>query len=137
MSVDTKGVVICKKSEKDVFLVINGIMEALRIHAKYQNKIKIDMSNHHMKCIQVFFQDNTIDDDKNNNRRLFVSFDSDCDYDDEIFGINANGISFSLGAWGNSVEIMKSVVKEVARLINGKTFIDENDCDDIYYYELT
>lgn len=67
---------------------------------------------------------------------MFVTFDFDCDCDlknhPEIEGTSC--IWFSLGAWGSSEMLMRTVLQSVSDL--GKVYIDVNDCDDIDFVQI-
>ena len=63
--------------------------------------------------------------DGNDDRQLSVSFSDSCEKD---YGIS--GVWLSLGSWGNSIEIMKSLCEEFGG------YLDENDCDDEGFYPI-
>ena len=58
------------------------------------------------------------------NRQLSIHFGCDCDYSDTYKG---DKVILSLGCWGSSDEIMKTLAKALAQF--GDVYYDHNDCD--------
>lgn len=79
---------------------------------------------HNFDCISFDFK-------CGESRSLKMFVDCSCDYSDTYDG---DKITFSLGCWGRSDEIMKVVAEAVAEF--GDVYYDNNDCDDEDFVKL-
>jgi hypothetical protein len=115
MGIDTKGVVITEC--KDVFKIRRLIEAALRKHSDasglYKNApIEFTLETDFIMCRFT---------NCGNTRNMFVFFGSDNDYKD----LGNKKLILNLGAWGNSVQIMKDCLSALSEL--GQTYIWEFD----------
>jgi hypothetical protein len=115
VGIDTKGVVVTQC--KDVFKIRRLLEGALRQHSDASGvythaPIEFTLETDFIMCNFV---------NCGNQRRLFVFFGSDNDYQD----LGREKIVLLLGAWGNSVQIMKDCLGVLKDL--GYTYIWEFD----------
>lgn len=115
MGIDTKGVVVTEC--KDVFKIRRLLEAVLRPHSDpsglYKNApIEFTLETDFIICSFV---------NCGNQRNMFVFFGSDNDYQD----LGRTKLILLLGAWGNSVQIMKDCLGVLKDL--GYTYIHEFD----------
>lgn len=138
MGVDTKGCVVTEN--KDVFAIQQVIENWWNKLMKVNNKTFVDywgdapewrsprteVSSH--GSLQVCFRY------KGEDRQISIALHCDCDLKihEEIEGNSC--IWFSLGCWGNSVELMYSLMQEFKDF--GDCYVDENDCDDVDFVKI-
>ena len=114
MGIDTKGVVVTQS--KDVFMVRRLLEVALRPHSDasglYKNApIEYIVETDFIMCRFI---------NCGNYRNMFVFFGSDNDYKE----LGDKKLTLSLGAWGNSVQIMEDCLKALGELGElGPTYI--------------
>lgn len=130
MSVDTKGLVLT--DNKDVFGVCQRVNAALlamfRDGETHLSLFRDDTSilpsfelSPYSRMVEVHFKY------RSEQRSLHIHFD--CDWDAREYGEHA--LLLSLGCWGSSELIMRTVLASLQDL--GPTYIDVNDCDDEDY----
>lgn len=73
---------------------------------------------------------------KGEDRRIFVSFDCDCDL--QIYPeIEAEScLWFSMGCWGSSVELMTSLMQSFKDAGYGNCYVDKNDSDMVDFIKI-
>lgn len=121
MGVNTVGLVITEN--KDFFkvkrMVISAIHKLFEQNEEKCKSIRVLMGDY-SDLAQFIFELN------GDGRILTIHFD--CDSDGENCGyLDGSKLILSLGYWGDSIQIMKSVLKELNSL--GKTYILPNDYD--------
>lgn len=123
MGVNTVGLVMTEN--KDFFkvkrLVIGSIHKLFEQNEEKCKSIRVLMSDY-SDLAQFIFELN------GDGRILTIHFDCDSDSDGESCGyLDGSKLILSLGHWGDSIHIIKSVLKELSSL--GKTYILPSDYD--------
>lgn len=119
MSIDTKGIINKKIEAEEIYnFIVNKIdKNAKFIPERYNSSIPVQ---------HVVFQDSTGD------RTLTIICDSDkgkSEYSKLNFTDDENNyVWLSLGKYGDSIQIMKTIVNQFGG------YVDEDDCDDEDYY---
>ena len=124
MSISTVGI-LKTENKPDFFECVTNITSALIKH--YENtwhRPNVNVSMYPSdKPISRHFTVSFFD--QGTPRNMLVSYDCDNDYNDNP-ELKGNKLIFSIGCWGNSIEIIESILKEFSE----ECFIIENDCDD-------
>ena len=131
MSTDTKGLVVT--DNKDVFAVCAKIEKALQELFRPYRKPFVDRETSFSPTFEVtpnLGMVRAMFKYRGEQRILHIHFG--CDYDARDHGEHA--ILLSLGCWGSSETIMRTVLTALADL--GPTYIDVNDCDDEDYVRI-
>ena len=144
MGVDCKGFVLTRN--KDVFFYVRHIENALnRLIMQESGCRNIAELNRQPADAEGKLQWKTVETTfayggsrmlnmefnfKGERRRLAVFFDCDCDQSE----YGPASVSFSMGCWGSSEQLMRTVLEALTML--GKPYLDVNDSDDIDPAEL-
>jgi len=125
MGVDSKGV--CQTDSKDVFEICSKIESAINKMIKNQREGLMDKDNSsvHVDLCPGLEMVRVIFTYKGENRIIHVHFGCDSDAK-EVIG---KKIIWSVGMWGSSEEIVRTVGESLSDL--GPIFLDLNDCDEI------
>ncbi len=109
MSVSTYGII--STQSKDVWIVKDAIQEVLR---NIQDNTKAPLRNSGPASIRAKYEIASFSrglltcfTDGDDNRTLWAHFDCDCDHKEIVDGPK---IILSLGAWGNSVDIIRKIL---------------------------
>lgn len=125
MGCDTKGFVVTKN--KDVQEIGKRVVSVIRTIQTHDEKSFVKNTNVFVKPeYDPKWNYFTFDfKDGSDKRFLFVHMGCDGDFR-ECYKIGDGGIIFSLGAWGNSVELIKKMLDDFQDM--GECYIMENDC---------
>jgi hypothetical protein len=133
MGIDTKGIIMI--AEKDVFKVMkiveSTIFKMVReekekkgLHGLQQddkNRFPVSelcASSRAVSCEFIL---------RGDARRLFICFDCDQDYG---FVEKGSKIIFNLGCWGESVELMRSIITELCQQLEIHGFLIPSDYEE-------
>lgn len=139
MSVDTKGCLIVEN--KNVFQIIHTAMNTISELIRKENNgvprwmVSSEEYGWPKTSVWEFSESAAIEFRyKGEDRQLNMHFDCDSDLKNHEEIIGNSCVWLSLGNWGSSVFLMKSILENLKEF--GDVWIDENDCDDQDFYKL-